>query len=226
LVTVFSQIAYFIFYDAPSGNLLTVVTIASVITIPHPMLLNESFGGVNAPQYGGDVPGDGAGFGSDSTGFGGATSLILDFSQEVAAFGATFVHNQNTADDRSFVFPVTILVFSGLDGEGTLLGTVTDSAGGITLRGRAFVDFRGLWSTDLNIRSAVISSTSAPMGGFQVDGYAVSTTPIPELRTIVLITSGIVLLGIGKRSGQRMTAHESPVLRCCRKSGQRWPLHS
>jgi len=36
---------------------------------------------------------------SDFNGFGGARSLTLDFSQPVAAFGATFVHFQNTADD-------------------------------------------------------------------------------------------------------------------------------
>jgi hypothetical protein len=199
-ITGFTEIMGASVYDAPSSNRLAVVAIGSVTATPNLMLLNESFTGVRAPQYGPDVPGNGAGFGSDFTGFGGARSLTLDFSQTVAAFGATFVHFQNIPDDPSFTFPVTIRVFGGRDGKGTLLGTVTDSAGGVTLQGPAFADFRGLWSTDLNISSAVISGTS-PTGGFQVDGFAISITPMPELpiresSTIVMTTFGVVLLSI------------------------------
>ena len=195
-VTGFTQITGARFYDAPSGNALTPVTMGGVVITPQVTLLNESFGGVNAPQYGLDVPGNGAGFGSDSTGFGGVTPLMLNFSQPVAAFGATFVHFENIAIDPSFMSPVSIQLFSGLNRTGTLLGTVIDSSEGVTLQGPAVADFRGLWSDSPQIRSAEISATSRPSGGFQVDGYAISVTPIPEPFTLVLVGGGLIGLGM------------------------------
>src|SRR5580704_17577923 len=105
-VTGFTQITGAQFYNPPSSNVLAPVTIGGVVITPQVSLLNESFAAANAPQFGPAVPGNGAGFGSDSTGFGGATPLMLDFSQPVAAFGATFVHLENTADDSSFTSPV------------------------------------------------------------------------------------------------------------------------
>jgi hypothetical protein len=121
---------------------------------------------------------------------------MLDFSQPVAAFGATFVHLENTADDSSFTSPVSIQLFIGLNGTGTLLGTVTDSAGGVQLQGPAFADFRGLWSDSPQIRSAEISAISQQNGGFQVDGYAISLIPMPEPLTLVMVGAGLVGLGL------------------------------
>lgn len=197
-VTGFSQITGARFYQPPASNALTPVTMGAVVITPQISLLNESFGGVNAPQFGPDVPGNGAGFGSDSTGFGGATPLMLDFSQPVAAFGATFVHSDNISDDPSFISPVSIQLFSGLNGTGTLLGIVIDSTGGAKLQGPPFADFRGLWSDSLLIRSAEISANTPQSGGFQVDGYAISVIPMPtpEPLTLALVGSGLVGLGI------------------------------
>jgi hypothetical protein len=166
------------------------------------------------PQYGPDVPGDGAGFGSDFTGFGGAGSITLNFSEPVAAFGATFVHFYNVTWDPSFTWPATIRVFSGADGTGQLLGTVSDSGGNVTQQGAAFADFRALWADSPTIGSAVIGG-SLPSGGFQVDGYAISTIPMPQpnglfrfelnnaLSTILvpeplpLLLVGVGLIGLG-----------------------------
>jgi hypothetical protein len=197
-VTGFTQIMGARLYDAPSGNGLAPITIGTVVVTPQVSLLNESFAGVNAPQFGPDVPGDGAGFGSDATGFGGAPPLMLDFSQPVAAFGATFVHFENIGTDPSFTFPVSMQVFSGPNGTGTHLGTIMDSPEGITLQGPAFADFRGFWSDSPQIRSVEISPSSQN-GGFQVDAYAISLTPVPEPLTLLLVGGGLVGLGVAWR---------------------------
>jgi hypothetical protein len=198
-VTRFTQIAGASFYDAPPNNVLASPTIGAITVTPHPTLLNTDFFAANAPQYGPDVPGSGDGFGSSSTGFGGAVPLILDFSQPVAAFGATFVHFQNVASDPSFTFPVSLQVFSGQDGTGALLGTIIDTAGGVTLGGPAFADFRGLWSSSLNISSAEIVGTSPPNGGFLVDGYAVSVFPVSEPSVEVPTLLGLIAFAILRR---------------------------
>jgi hypothetical protein len=204
-VTGFTQITGAGFYDAPASNVLTSVTIGTVVIKPDVSMLNESFAGAMAPQYGPDVPGDGSGFGSDSQGFDGATSLMLDFSQPVAAFGATFVHLETVQDDTSFASPVSIQLFSGLDGTGTLVGSVTDATEGVVMQGPAVADFRGLWSDEAQIRSVEISSTYPKGGGFQVDGFAVSLTPmpIPEPLTLVPVGTGLIGLGIVLRRAKK-----------------------
>ena len=205
-VTGFTQISGAKFYDAPASNCLTTVTIGTVVITPNVSLVNESFAGVSTPLYTADVPGDGAGFGSDPSGFGGATPLMLNFTRSVAAFGATFVHSQNTAGHSAFTFPTSIQVFSGLNGDGTLLGTIVDDPGGVTLQGTSRADFRGLWSDSPQIRSAEISSVDQQSGGFQVDGFAISLDPMPtpEPLTLVLAGGGLVGLGIAWRyTGKR-----------------------
>jgi hypothetical protein len=210
IITDFSQITGASFYDAPANNVLASPTIGSVTVTPHSTagFISQAwpaFGavaGVVATQYGSAVPGTGGGFTENVTAAGGGpyTSLTLDFSNPVAAFGATFMHFQNVANDPSWTLPVTIQVFSGLDGTGSLIGTVTDPGGG-SFQGPAFVDFRGVWSNSVNISSAIISASSPPSGGYAVDGYAISLTPqsTPEPMTMLLTTVGLVGLGIVRR---------------------------
>jgi len=195
-VTGFTQITGAGFYDAPASTFVASPTIGVVTITPEPTFLNALFNSANAPQYGPDVPGTGGGFGSD--GVAGAVPLILNFSQPVAAFGATFVHIYPVFTDPSFTFPVSLRVFSGLDGTGTLLGSILDSAGGITFEGTPFADFRGLWSDSLDIRSAEIGGMGLS-GGFLVDGYAISVVPTPEPIMGIATLFGLTGLGIFRR---------------------------
>lgn len=107
-------------------------------------------------------PGDGLGWSHPQT-----FDLILNMSQPVAAFGISFIH----AGFFSATDPVRLDVYDGLDGTGSLVGTVWSS--GLPPR----VDFVGIWSDLPNIRSAVI-----PYIGHQTsaDGYGVSLTPRPS----------------------------------------------
>jgi len=196
-VTEFSQISGSQFYDAPASNSVNPVTVGTVIVTPSISLLNESFAGANAPQYGPNVPGNGAGFGSDSTGFGGATPLMLNFSEPVAAFGATFVRFENTRRGSSYRSQVSIQLFSGLDGTGTLLGTIVDSWEGVATQQYAVASFRGLWSDRTEVRSAEISASYPQNGGFQVDGYAISVDPMPIPEPLILVLAGTGLIGLG-----------------------------
>jgi hypothetical protein len=203
-VTGFTQIAGAAFYDAPQNSVLSPQTIGAVTITFQPTQVNAVFGYSvdQIPQHGPDVPGDAQGFGSLPNVY---TDLILNFSQPVAAFGATFLHFfegigiSNPAD-----LPVRLEVFSGPDGTGTLLGTIIDSTGGVRPPRTLFEDFRGLWSSDPDIRSALISATSQPYGGFLVDGYAISVVPVvlepvPEPKTLLLLAGCSIGLAIALR---------------------------
>jgi hypothetical protein len=126
-----------------------------------------------------------------------------------------------TLQDPSFTWPATIQVFSGADASGELLATVSNSDGNVTLQGGAFADFRGLWTDSQLIGSAMISGASS-FGGFQVDGYAISTVPlpppslsrfqlnnsittvpVPEPMPLALVGAGLIGLGIVRRDRQK-----------------------
>jgi len=202
-VTGFTQITGASFYDAPRSLTVPQVTVGSVTITPNPnpAFLNSNFSAYGSPQLGSDVPGNGSGFGTNPAGFGGAQSLLLDFSQPVAAFGATFQHSDRV-DDHSYTYPVLIEAFSGLDGTGALLGSILDLGGGTT--STTFADFRGLWSTNLDIRSARISATSSPNGGYLVDGFAISlTTQTPEPATLLVTAAGLGCMGFLRRQTRR-----------------------
>jgi hypothetical protein len=106
-------------------------------------------------------------------------NLILNFSQPISGFGATFLHDiSGLPAQLNASGPATVSVFTGLNGTGTLLGSVTDT-GGVNL-----LDFIGILDSTAEIQSAVLSS-SGPFGAFQVDAYGlsvspVSTAPVPE----------------------------------------------
>lgn len=194
-LTGYSLLPGAVFYDAPSNNVLASPTIGGVSITPLPPTLSTAFGAVPAPQYGIDVPGTGGGFGSQPNSAFYSPSLILDFGRPVAAFGVTVDHfftGRGAVGDANepFTFPVSVAVFSRPDGTGTLLGIVTDAGGG-----PAFADFIGLWSTGLDINSAVVSRTSN--GGFAIDGYAISlTTQTPEPAALLMFGLGLGLVGL------------------------------
>src|SRR5581483_1252794 len=155
-ITGFSQITGASFYDAPSGNVLSTPSVGSILVTPRPLSGYAVFSGTVAPSQ--DAPGDGTGFASDPSSSSFIPFVIFDFSQPVAAFGASLVHFQN-GSGNPYTFPVTVQVFDGSGGTGNLLGTTTD-LGGAGSPGFILANFRGLWSSSLNIRSAVISATS------------------------------------------------------------------
>jgi hypothetical protein len=197
-ITGFTQITGASFYDAPNSNIADSPTIDGITITPNPSFLNFSAAGgsPNPP----DVPGDGGGFGSVAGGFGGVVPITLDFSQPVAAFGATFIHS---GSGFSLPSPAEIQAFDGLNGTGTLLGTITDSGGNGTSE-----DFSGLWSSGLDIQSVIISSTP-PDGGYAVDGYAISLIPlesqVPEPSALGLLVTGLaLLLVVGRRRSARL----------------------
>jgi hypothetical protein len=172
-VSRFTQISDGVFYDWGSTSCLagacspTSVTIGPVnVTYT---FLTGSFSGSPPQNIGLDVPGDGHGF----IGGGIKNDTTWNFSQPVAAFGATFVHfNQPAFPGPQPSLPATIEVYTGLNGTGTLVGSMTDAGSTSTVPTANFV---ALWSSSANIQSAVIKTS--PGNQFWVDGIALSLTP-------------------------------------------------
>jgi hypothetical protein len=175
-VSRFTQIADATFFDWPSTNCVTPPTCNSLtinsVDITY-TFLNGGFsvGPISAiQQLGPDAPGDGRGF---SAGEFFNNDTTFNFSQPIAGFGATFIHFLIPGITQPMPsLPATIQVYTGLNGTGSLIGSMTDT-GGTQLS----ADFMALWSTTANIRSAVIKSS--PAGIFDVDGIAISLTPAP-----------------------------------------------
>lgn len=195
VVTAFDQLPNRAFYDWPVGNnIINPFTVGSVGVTPNPnpTTFFTAFGGLLAPELGPSVPGNGGGFGSEPLGGSAATPLILNFNQPVAAFGVTFVHYSLQGQTFYSTFPAMVEVFSGSDATGTLLGTAVDGGGGLLV---PTAQFRALWSSQLDIRSARISATSSPDGGFWVDGFGISlATQVPEPSTAGLVLIALVAL--------------------------------
>ncbi len=191
-VTNFTDISGANFIDLPATDSLDQKIFGPTIISASIPFASGSFaaftkGGINDP-------GSGDGFFTDTVGVGRAiSSITLDFSSPLAAFGVTFEHfppNRGAGD------PALLEVFDGPQGSGNLLGEVTSSGwlggdGGTP-------DFVGVWSNAVNIRSAVLTGTG-PTHGFAVDGYGVSFTPappsfasIPEPATLTLLSTGFI----------------------------------
>lgn len=143
-----------------------------------------------------DIPGNDAGaIISNNTGFFqmALPTLVLNFSQPIAGFGTTFLHDVSGQPQQLDAHgPATVTIFSDLDGTGTVLGSASDFGGGDVL------DFIGLLSDTPNIQSAVLSS-SGPFGAFQVDAYGLSVVPVqqnavPEPISLELVALGFLAL--------------------------------
>ena len=148
-----------------------------------------------------DDPGNGEGFFSYDP----WPAAIVDFSDPIAGFGVSFMHSGPSTDPARHTFsePATITVYDGPNGTGNVLGTVS-SSGYQGVCNTACVpppyqDFVAIWSSDLDIQSAVLSGTSS-IHEFAVDGIAISFTPIPLPSAFYLFGSGLLgLVGIARR---------------------------
>ena len=150
-----------------------------------------------------DDPGDGSGYGY-------YYPLIVNFSAPLAAFGASFFHMFPQNWDVNFTDPATLTVFDGPNGTGNSLGSISSSGYQGTCTQScspdSTTDFVGIWSDELNIRSAVLNGTGVFQDeilygqGFAVDEYAISFTPVPISPTTWLFGSGLLgLIGIARR---------------------------
>ena len=150
-----------------------------------------------------DTPGNDAGAVISATSFfqNQLPDLVVNFSQPIFGFGATFIHDISSQPQfLNASGPATISVFSGLNGSGTLLGTTSDFGG------TNIVDFIGLLSDTPNIQSAVLSS-SGPTGSFQIDAFGISVNPaavvppapVPEPAGFGLALIGLALCAAGRR---------------------------
>jgi hypothetical protein len=193
-VSGFDQVPGNIFYDLLSDNGIGSETLGGVFVNPSPTVFNGSFELFYTLEGAPAVPGDRSGVFDTYAGVGGLRPLTLNFSQPVAAFGGTFVH---MLERDGLDTPVVISAFSGSFGTGQLLGTVTDSLGEATAD-QASADFVGVWSDAANINSVVIDSVSNT-GGWALDGYAISLTPVPEPSAASLISAGVVVLLFARR---------------------------
>jgi hypothetical protein len=174
-VTNFTEIDGASFIDLPGSDSLAPITFGSVLITADQPLATGSF--ASFATGGSDDPADGSGYFATTTGIGARliSSITLDFSLPLAAFGVTFHHfppERNTGND----FPALLQVFDGPSGSGNLLGSIS-SSGLLTSDPGGNPDFVAVWTDTLNIRSAILTGTG-PSRGFAVDGYAVSFTPM------------------------------------------------
>ena len=118
-------------------------------------------------------PGNGSGFSMRSP-------VTLDFSVPLAAFGVTF-------NRWGAVHPATLEVFDGPGGTGNLLGSISSAAYSYPVsQENPPQDFVGIWSSEVNIRSAVMYGSGSEKK-YEGDGYGFSFTAVPEPGVIVAV---------------------------------------
>ena len=194
VITDFTQITNATFVDLPSTNSLIPNSVGGVLITPNQSLVTGAFAAFAA---GGPAdPGSGDGYIScDCAGIP-VSSVTLNFSSTLAAFGVTFYH---FSPSRGFGnnAPALLQVFDGSNGSGNMLASITSVGWLGGLNGNP--DFVAIWSDSLNIRSAVLTGTDLNTRGFWVDGYGVSQTPTPEPTTLLLLGTGLAGIGVAIR---------------------------
>ena len=196
LITDFTQISGATFLDFPPTIVLNPISVGGVLITPnHPMVA----GAFVAFHPGGPAdPGSGDGYISCNCVTVATSSIVLNFSSPVAAFGVTFQHIFLSPNFGFAIHvPAVLQVFDGPNGSGNLLGSITSVGWLGAFDGNP--DFVAIWSDSLNIRSAVLTGTHPETRAFAVDGYAVSQTPVPEPATLLLLTMGLAGVGAAIR---------------------------
>jgi hypothetical protein len=178
-------------------NGLFPVTIGGV-TITHniPFQLSTGSFGREPAVTGPDNPGDGLGYFSENATDGSLPNAFIpvNFSSALFAFGATFQHTTTGSLDLTFTGPAVLSAYTGINGTGDLIGTVTDQGG------NGVATFLGILSDKANIRSVIITSTG-PLNAFAVDAYGFEAGPVPEPATISAFVCGFA--GMLARHGVR-----------------------
>lgn len=173
-VTDFTKIANARFIDVPASASLDPITFDSTVITADQLFVSGAF--ISFPTGGPSIPGDGGGYHANEGDISRPiSSITLDFSSPLAAFGVTFVH---MPPERGFGndSPALLQIFDGPNGSGNLVGSIT-SSGLLTSNPDGAPSFVAVWSNAINIQSAVLTGTG-PIHGFAVDGYAVSFTPL------------------------------------------------
>jgi hypothetical protein len=142
---------------------------------------------LTAPSSSASDPGSGDGWTNPQT-----IPVVLDMSTPVAAFGLSFIHSGLLGG----TLPARLDVFDQQGGAGNLIGTVTSAGYPPGPR----VDFVGIWSDAVNIRSAVVPYEQHQTS---VDGYGVSLTPIPEPGFLMLCAAAPLFGHVGRRHRRR-----------------------
>ena len=155
-----------------AGRPITADSLTMTPGVPPPGAQGGQFCGLPAGTATTNDPGDGCGI------ILATHTNIVNFSRPLAAFGASFYHSPGLGNGCEF--PAILSVYDGFDGSGRLLGTITSTGG------QSRIDFVGLWSAGLNIRSAKMVGTSIYQG-FAVDSYGFSFSPIPPPALSILI---------------------------------------
>jgi hypothetical protein len=202
-VTSFTEIANARFVNVGTGIYPPpAISIDSLRITPLPPEAGALFGDFVGFQAGTtNDPGDGSGAAFAFQNY------TINFSSPLAAFGSTFYHLQ-TGADNGMAFPALLSVYDGPNGSGHLIGSVTSS--GYLEPGAGNADFVGVWSDSINIRSAVMVGTSQ-YRGFQVDGYGLSFTPIPEPSTIALTAIAATAWSLFAARRKRQSSSRFPV---------------